>query len=105
MTVESATIELALTAAIEALDSPKLKADFLDQNEFFVIENFLPAPVLRTVLNDLPHLLSCIHRNYIPTYKKGGSVGRHTIDRFSPTIGQVYNNPDLLEFQQLRTAY
>ncbi|MEC7641517.1 MAG: 2OG-Fe(II) oxygenase, partial [Nitrospinota bacterium] len=98
MTVESATIHPAMAAAIEALDVPRLKTDFENQNEFVVIENFLPFAVLEKLLSDLQGLLSCVHRNYIPTYKKGGSVGRQNIDRFSPTFGQLYNDPALLKF-------
>jgi len=97
-TVPPAAVRSALTAAVEALDRRKLKTAFQEQNEFLAIENFLPAAILETIHADLPNLLTRIHRNYVPTYKKGGSVGRHIIDTLSPTIGQVYNDPALVEF-------
>lgn len=98
------TIQPTLTNAIETLDKPKLKADFLDQNEFLIIEDFLPPTILETILNDLPKLLLSIHRNYVPSYKKGGSVGRHTIDRLCPIIEQVYNSQALLKFFNYLTS-
>ncbi|MFQ5672932.1 MAG: 2OG-Fe(II) oxygenase [Nitrospinales bacterium] len=97
-TAQSAAVQSALAAAIEALDRRKLKADFQAQNEFLAIDNFLPPPALDAIRADLPSLLARIHRNYVPTYKKGGSVGRHAIDRLSPAIGQVYAHPALVEF-------
>lgn len=92
------TVQSALRAAIEALDRNALKSKFLDQEEFLWIEDFLPPDILHKIQADLPGLRPAIHRNYVPTYKKGGSIGRQAIDRLSPTIAEVYNNPALLEF-------
>ncbi|MFQ5716892.1 MAG: 2OG-Fe(II) oxygenase, partial [Nitrospinales bacterium] len=92
------TVQSQMAAAIEALDRKRLKSEFLEQDEFLAIEDFLPAMALEKIRDDLPNLLPCIHRNYVPTYKKGGSIGRHVIDRLSPTIGQVYGAPALVEF-------
>ena len=89
-----------LTTRLEILDRDELKAKFLDQDEFLMIENFLPASILEKILADLPTLESHIHRNYIPTHKKGGSISRVVIDRLSPVIGEIYNTPaffDLLK--------
>lgn len=89
-----------LTTRLETLDRDELKAKFLDQDEFLMIENFLPASILEKILADLPILESHIHRNYVPTHKKGGSISRFVIDCLSPVIREIYNTPaffDLLK--------
>jgi len=88
----------ALTAAVGALDRHRLKAEFREQNEFLAIDHFLPTAALDAIRADLPDLLTHTHRNYVPTYKQGGSVGRHTIDHVSPAIGQLYRDPAVVKF-------
>ncbi len=80
--------------ALAALDQEKLKADFNSQNEFLVVENFLPDPVLETLVSSLPSLESRVHRNYIPAHKKGGSVSRFDLDALAPVFGELYHLPE-----------
>lgn len=78
-------------------DVHALREAFLNENELLVIEDFLEAPLLRTLLEQLPRLRGAVHRNYLPRHKKGGSIGRHQLDRLAPPFGELYRCPDLLQ--------
>jgi alkylated DNA repair dioxygenase AlkB len=80
--------------ALVALDREKLKAEFTSQNEFLVVEHFLPVSMLEALIAFLPSLDSRVHRNYIPAYKKGGSVSRFDLDALAPAFGQLYHAPE-----------
>lgn len=79
---------------LAALDREKLKAEFKSQNEFLVIEHFLPRSVLEAFIACLPALEPKIHRNYIPRHKKGGSISRFDLDRLAPVFGEFYRLPE-----------
>ncbi|MBW4570522.1 MAG: hypothetical protein KME31_21595 [Tolypothrix carrinoi HA7290-LM1] len=69
-------LKTELVQAIAALDKNKLQAEFQDQNELLVVENFLPNIILDELLAVLPFLKKAINRNYISNSKKGGSISR-----------------------------
>jgi hypothetical protein len=93
-----------LTARVAALNRDELRRKFLDQDEFLMLENFLPASILEKVLADLPTLAPHIHRNYVPVIKKGGSISRFVIDRLSPVVGEIYNTPAFLDLLRYLTS-
>ena len=69
-------IQNELEIAIQTMDWPKLKSQYWEQDEFLVIENFLPSAIFDEILLELPNLRKAEHRNYVPFQKKGGSVSR-----------------------------
>ena len=83
---------------LEAVDQAEIKKQFLDHEEFIVIENFLTDPIIDLMLEDLERLRPSIHRNFIPNHKKGGSVSRFEIDRFGKVIPYAYRDPTLFAF-------
>ncbi len=87
-----------LEEKIASLDLDALTAAFVMQNELLVIADFLPPPVLRRLLAELPKLGPRVNRNFIPRHKKGGSVSRFDLDRFAPAYGEIYQNPALQAF-------
>lgn len=85
------------TAAISSRwDLDALKQAFVAQGEFLIIADFLEPPLLQTLLDQLPKLRGEVHRNYIPRHKKGGSIGRHCLDRLAPAFGQLYRDAELM---------
>lgn len=80
-------------AALEAL-----RARFLEQDEFLLIEDFLPRPMLDGLLAALPALQPHVHRNFIPGHKKGGSISRFDLDRLAPAFPELYRWAALREF-------
>lgn len=95
---------LDLEQAVEALELQELKGQFQVQNEFLVIENFLPPSLLDQFLAQLPVLHPAIHRNYIPRHKKGGSISRFDLDDLAPIFAAFYASPVLLSFLKQLTA-
>lgn len=91
-------LEMRNTFAGQNLEA--LRRQFLDQGEFLLVEDLLPSPILTRVLEHLPTLDPLIHRNFVPRVKKGGSVGRHELDRASPLIPDLYRSPALRSFLQ-----
>jgi hypothetical protein len=85
-----------LAARIARLDRATLKKRFQDQNEFLVVEDFLPPERLSACLRALPGLAPMVNRNYIPGHKKGGSVSRFDLDAHAPAFGELYRDAALV---------
>tara|TARA_B100000686_G_C16796902_1_gene983054 strand:- start:415 stop:1143 length:729 start_codon:yes stop_codon:yes gene_type:complete len=89
------TAQKLLSQTVSALDREALKKEFLNNDEFVIIRNFLSESLLEAFLEDLECLRPSIYRNFIPNHKKGGSVSRFEIDRLGRTIPLTYRNPSL----------
>jgi hypothetical protein len=92
------SIEDEIARAIRGLSLSALRATYREQNEFIVLERWLPAPVIESCVAEARRLRTAIHRNYIPRHKKGGSVSAFTLATQGPTITALYRSPALLEF-------
>lgn len=90
--------------AVTALDREALRQQFLEQGEFLLVEDFVPRTLLTGMRDLLPDLDPLIHRNFVPRVKKGGSVGRHVLDRACPLIPELYRSPALRAFLQELTG-
>lgn len=82
-----------LRAASAKLDRAQLHRQYLDQDEFVVVERFLPAEIVQRWEAQLERLKPSIHRNFIPKHKKGGSVPYPTVKQLGPDIAGVYHDP------------
>jgi len=91
-------IDDLIREAVGAQDETALGRRYLEQDEFVVVEDFLPASVLEQWEAQLPMLVPQIHRNYLPGHKKGGSVAYDTVRSVAPAITDVYHSPQLLGF-------
>ena len=96
-TTATLSIDDALRAAVQKRDEPALRRAYHEQDEFVVIEDFLPPEVLEEWEAQLPSLVPQIHRNYLPGHKKGGSVAYDTVATVAPAITGVYHSPQLLD--------
>jgi 2-oxoglutarate-Fe(II)-dependent oxygenase superfamily protein len=96
--IEMTDIGSLLEAACALQDLAQHRQNYLDQDEFVVVENFLPAEVLAHWNRQLEQLKPHIHRNFIPRHKKGGSVAYSSVCRFAPMITAVYHHPSFMEF-------
>lgn len=92
ITIAEATLEEHLAQA----DCAALRKQYVEQDEFVVMEDFLPESTLAQWRRELELLQPHIHRNYIPKHKKGGSVAFDTVDQLGPSITGVYRNPAVL---------
>ncbi len=99
MTVHHQIFPVAeLARGLSRHDTPALRRQFLAQNEFIAIEDFLPAACLAQLLAELPALEPIIHRNFIPKHKKGGSISRFALDEAAPVFQEFYRAPRFVEF-------
>src|SRR5262245_4278769 len=98
------SIEEEITRAVESLALPTVRATYREQNEFVVLERWLPAALIETCAAEARRLRSAIHRNYIPRHKKGGSVSAFTLATQGPTITALYRSPALLDFLRAVTG-
>src|SRR5262245_20508669 len=87
-----------LETACARQDLAQLRQNYLAQDEFVVVENFLPAGVLAQWDRQLEQLKPHIHRNFIPKHKKGGSVAYSSVRTLAPAITAVYHHPRFIEF-------
>lgn len=97
-------LDAEMRRALTALDHEALRRLFIEQGEFLLVEDLLPPTILTGVLEHLPDLEPLIHRNFVPRVKKGGSVGRHVLDRACPLIPDLYHSPALRSFLQELTG-
>ena len=91
-------LESQLKDALTNINKEELKVTYLDQEETLVIDNFLPEEVLQEITNALPKIEDCIHRNYIPSHKKGGSISRYDLDKNISIIPEIYKSESLRDF-------
>ena len=97
-------LQIEIDKAIAAVDYQKFQAEFQAQNEFLVVENFLPNSIIEKFLALLPSLQPAINRNYIPNHKKGGSISRYSLDSLAPIFGEFYQLNVFFEFLNKITA-
>jgi hypothetical protein len=100
----SMELQTEIDKAIVVVDYQKLQAEFQAQNEFLVLENFLPNSLIEKFLALLPSLQPAINRNYIPNHKKGGSISRYTLDNVAPIFREFYQLSTFFEFLNEITA-
>lgn len=91
-------INAALCERIAALDFEEIRGEFLAQDEFVVVKDFVPQPILQSLLEALPDLEDHVHRNFIPRHKKGGSVSRYDLETVAPGYRDFYAAPAMLDF-------
>lgn len=94
----SIALPAALDAAASAQDLAAHQRAYRDQDEFAVVEKFLPPAVVEQWIRELEALKPHIHRNFIPRHKKGGSVAFDTVDALAPSITGVYRDPRFKQF-------
>ena len=97
-------LESVIAKRAAELDATALRKTYLDQDEFLVVENFLPHEVMEQWDEQLEVLKPHIHRNFIPKHKKGGSVGYDTLSASAPAMNAVYQSPALLALLKRITA-
>ena len=80
------SIEQEVVRAIEGVDLAELRRCYRDQNEFVVLGLSLTRPAVDQLLREVDALALDVNRNYIPGYKKGGSVSFYAQLNQAPAI-------------------
>jgi len=93
-----ADMESNLVEAVEGVDRSLLHQAYWDQNEFLLLERFIPPSVVEPCLCEIEQLSGEVHRNYVPGHKQGGSVSFYGIQEKAPAILALYRSPALRMF-------
>lgn len=89
----------AVETAVAALDFERVRGEYWRQNEFVFLERFLPpAVVAEHLVPQAERLKPNVHRNYIPRFKKGGSISSYTLAEKAPEFLEVYKSPAFIDF-------
>lgn len=94
----AAGIEESLGGAIERQNTHGIRRAYWDQDEFVLLEGFVPPAVVEPCLFEIEQVRSDIHRNYVPGHKQGGSVSFYVIQEKAPAILALYRSPALRTF-------
>lgn len=94
------SVSSMLATVCAGQDPAQYRRAYVEQDEFVVVENFLPAEVLQQWEQQFEHLQPHVHRNYIPKHKKGGSVAYSTVNQLAPAMTGVYHDPQFIRFLQ-----
>jgi alkylated DNA repair dioxygenase AlkB len=94
----TATIDELISDSFKQTDEANLRRKYSEQDEFVIVDEFLPPEVLSRCRTELETLKPHVHRNYLPGHKKGGSVAYQTVNALAPSITGVYHSPALLGF-------
>jgi hypothetical protein len=95
-TIPAATVADDVARAVAGLDVEAVRATYWAQDEFLVLERWLPPSLVARLLADMELVRPAIHRTYIPRHKKGGSVSHHTLAAEAPAILALYHAPAFL---------
>jgi len=98
VTTATATIDELMSDSLKGADEASLREKYSEQDEFVIVEEFLPPEVLTRWQVALEELKPHVHRNYLPGHKKGGSVAYATVNALAPSITGVYHSAPLLGF-------
>lgn len=91
-------VDQSLQQAIDPINLESACNRYWEQNEFLLLERFVPANLLDDLLLDVEELRSDINRNYVPVHKKGGSVSYYAIRKKGSTILGLYRSDALRQF-------
>jgi len=94
----TARIDELISDSLRETDEANLRQRYFEQDEFVIVEDFLPSEGLSRWEVELEKLKPHIHRNYLPGHKKGGSVAYQTVNALAPSITGLYHSAPLLRF-------
>jgi alkylated DNA repair dioxygenase AlkB len=98
LTTATATIDELISDSLRQVDEANLRRKYFEQDEFVIVDEFVPREVLSRWQVELETLKPRIHRNYLPGHKKGGSVPYETVNALAPSITDFYHSALLLGF-------
>jgi hypothetical protein len=91
-------VEQTVAEALGGVDRGAIRRAYQEQNEFVVLERWLPSALVERLVAEVERVRPAINRTFIPRHKKGGSVSFYTLLEQAPTIVELYRNPALVAF-------
>ena len=97
LTTATPIIDQLISDSLKETDEASLRAKYSEQDEFVIVDEFLPLEVLSRWELELARLKPYVHRDYLPGHKKGGSVAYDTVNALhhqSPAFITVHRCSD-----------
>jgi hypothetical protein len=88
----------AIASRLRSFAAATLQREFVAQGAFLYLADFLTPEITAQLVTAVAAVTASVNRNYLPGHKQGGSVGRHTIDRLSPFIADLYRSESLIRW-------
>jgi len=85
-----------MAGIVQKLDTPALRSQFVQQDSFLYLPEFLPPDATQQLVRIVQALLPRVNRNYLPGHKQGGSVSRFLLDKHAPWVAELYRSPALI---------
>jgi alkylated DNA repair dioxygenase AlkB len=98
LTTATATINELISDSLKEMDEANLRRTYSEQDEFVIVDEFLPVELISRWQVEVETLKPHVHRNYLPGHKKGGSVAYNTVNALAPSITGLYHSAPLLGF-------
>jgi alkylated DNA repair dioxygenase AlkB len=98
LTTAVATIDELISDSLKEIDEANLRRKYSEQDEFVIVDDFLPPEMISRWEVEIETLKPHVHRNYLPGHKKGGSVAYNTVNALAPSITGFYHSAPLLGF-------
>ena len=71
---------------------------YWNQDELVQVRNFLPPEALEKIHGEINSISHLTNRSFIPAYKQGGSLPFYELKQHCPSVVDLYNSPDFLQF-------
>ena len=82
----------------------KLRENYQLQDEFIHLPDAIAASVVNTLQGEAARLKPVLHRNYVPSVKKGGSIGYRTLRQQNSPVLDLYKSAELLSLIEKLTG-
>lgn len=74
------------------------KKSFHSQDQFLMIDSFVDPGLLSSFAQEAQRLSPKVNRNFVPGFKKGGSIDSFTLKKEAPIFHELYQSPALIEW-------
>jgi alkylated DNA repair dioxygenase AlkB len=92
--------ERGLSVTIARANVRRARAEYVQQNEFVCLDQFLPPRVVDELVTEATRLRSHAQRKHVPLYKKSGSVSYYKLLEHAPRTVELYHAPSFTRFLQ-----
>lgn len=93
-----------LVNALARVDIAGSVATYREQGEAVWLPDLLGPELLSPLLSEMESVRALVHRNYVPTQKKGGSVSYFQLREQAPHLVALYKNPALIRLLEQITG-
>ena len=87
-----------MATSVARFDVASLRHEFVEQGEFIAVPDMLSPENVARLIDAVAAVKPALNRNYLPGHKQGGSASRHTLDRLTPFVAELYRSTALIDW-------